>query len=145
MDKFKLIAIIILLVSVIGCNNDKVIRLYYFKSITTTPIQVNCNSIFGYHGIRKIEIADESEYSTFLKTINSLEVAEIQDEIDVRYKLTYLNDTICMDKWGGLIYNGIKMKDSQATLDYILELIIKYKHKAMKPEGEFEIPDLDFD
>jgi hypothetical protein len=142
----KIVSACIFILLLFGCNdsnNENVIRLYYFKSIMTTPIQVNCNTIYGYYGIRKIEIDEDEEFLSLKKVISSLKVSEFQDDIDVRYKVIYLKDTLCLDTFGGVIYNGTKMNDSPETLEYLKDLIRKYKHKAIKREDEFEIPDLE--
>lgn len=142
----KILLIDILLLLFLGCDkkgNDNIISLYYFKSLTTTPIQVSCNTIFGYYGLRKIEIVNIEESTILHELIGSLNNAKVQEDIDVRYKLTYLKDSLCLDVFGGVVYNGNRMADSPETLFFLKKLIEKYKHKALKKEGEFEFPEIE--
>jgi hypothetical protein len=137
--------VIIICFLMLGCFNSETskdpIEILYFKADILTPIQVTCNTIYGYYGLRKIELKEKKEIDIFKEKLQELEDSNSYEGIDVRYKLTYLNDTICMDVLGGIIHNGNRMKDSPKMLDYVKELIDKYKEYALKREGEIEIED----
>jgi len=138
----KIFLIYIILLS-FGCRHtdNKTVNIYYFKSLMTTPIQVNCKTIFGYYGLRKININNKGVFLSLQKIISSLKIAKEQKDIDVRYKIVCSKDTLCLDIFGKIIHNGIRMNDSPETLDYVKNLIKKYKNKSLKRKGEFEIPE----
>ncbi|NQX81905.1 MAG: hypothetical protein HRT66_07930 [Flavobacteriaceae bacterium] len=121
------IIIYLLVLNICSCNTKSVdhMELYFFKDDIHTPISVSCEGIYGYNGLRRLVLKNNTYVDSINYYLSDLKTIDIE-YIDVRYKIITHKDTICMDEFGYITHKGVIKTDNKKMYKYVKSLIKKH-------------------
>ncbi|MFN4198307.1 MAG: hypothetical protein ACK4FS_04685 [Flavobacterium sp.] len=98
----------LLVFSLISCNNENNIELYFFEdNYFTSDVPITCDKIEEEKGLLKLIIAEHDNMCEKLININKQKNDKSVNfnQPDVRYKLKTKSDIICISNTGILVLN----------------------------------------
>jgi hypothetical protein len=128
----------LLVFSLISCNNENNIELYFFEdNYFTSDVPITCGKIEEERGLLKLIITEHDNMYDKLININKQknDKSVSFNQPDVRYKLKTKSDIICISNTGILVLN-----DSVIGKTNILEDIRVYIDKNKKVAIEVTQP-----
>ncbi len=123
----KIIVFFALILSSCTSVKQKEIVIYYFNNEFETPISVDCESIYKYADLLKIETNDKIINNYFRN--NLIDNGELF-EVDVRYKIIIESDTLCVDRFGN--FRGANKNGKIKNFDFLKNYLKKYQGKKVK-------------
>ncbi|RZS93143.1 hypothetical protein [Aquimarina brevivitae] len=114
--------LLVLVLATFSCTPNKdTMEIYFFEREVSSQIQADCNLIFSFYGLKKIEITDNKTIAKVLEEMNNLKYAGFDKAIDVRTKVVVNKDTLCFDTFDNILVND-KLVDS-TTSTHLISLI----------------------
>lgn len=119
-------------------------EIYFFDNEVSSPIQADCNLIYSFYGLKKIDISDKKTIEKVLKEMKSLKYSNLDYAIDVRTNVIVDKDTLCLDLFNNVLLNG-KHIDSLSSIQ--LSSFIKKTIQENKSEAKIinKYPELPLD
>lgn len=106
----KILFTLLLIYFILSCSKDKTNGvLYYFEQKDMfTNIEITCNELRKYTGLRKIQLTDKEIHELLIRQVKDVPSVE-NCELDVRYKIKIDEDIFCIDYSGCFLLNGEQM------------------------------------
>ena len=128
----KKVIVILFVIIISSCESTKnILQIYYFDNEVSSPIRADCNLMFTFYGLKKIEISDKKEIKDITEKIRQLKKSNLDNQIDIRYQVIVNKDTLCFDRFSNVLYNGQRKENAAELLSTVNKMIDKNKNKAM--------------
>ncbi len=97
-------------------QNEQIEIYYYDTTIHSIIVPIKCSEMDKVDGLKKIKLNNEDLLSK-LKKIKNSKLDQDFRSIDVRYKIVFNEDTLCLDYNSNFIY-----RDTYGKVDFLNDL-----------------------